>query len=39
MRYLDIGYGSALAIATVAILALVAALLYRLLVTRYEQNF
>ena len=39
MRYLDFGYGSALAIATVAILALAGTLLYWLLVTTYEQNF
>ena len=39
MRYLDFGCGSALAIATVGILTLVAAFLYRLLVTSYEQNF
>jgi trehalose/maltose transport system permease protein len=39
MRYLDFGYGSALAVATVAILALAAALLYRLLITTYEQKF
>ena len=39
MRYLDFGYGSALAVATVVILALVASALYRLLVTRYERIF
>lgn len=39
MRYLDFGYGSALAVATVAILAIGASGLYRLLVTRYERIF
>jgi multiple sugar transport system permease protein len=39
MRYLDFGYGAALVVATVAILALVAAGLYRLLIARYEQSF
>ena len=39
MRYLDFGYGSALAVATVALLALTAAGLYRLLMTKYEQIF
>lgn len=39
MRYLDFGYGAALVVATVAILALVAAGLYRLLIARYEQTF
>jgi multiple sugar transport system permease protein len=39
MRYLDFGYGSALALATVAILAVTAAALYRLLVTKYERLF
>ena len=39
MRYLDFGYGSAVALATVAILALTAAALYRLLVTKYERIF
>jgi multiple sugar transport system permease protein len=39
MRYLDFGYGSALAVATVAILAFAAGGLYRLLVTRYERIF
>jgi multiple sugar transport system permease protein len=39
MRYLDFGYGSALAIVTVAVLALVAAILYRVLVIRYERIF
>jgi multiple sugar transport system permease protein len=38
MRYLDFGYGSALAVATVVILAITAAGLHRLLLTRYEQN-
>jgi len=39
MRYLDFGYGSALAVATVVILALAASGLYRLLVTKYERSF
>ncbi|HEX5000553.1 MAG TPA: sugar ABC transporter permease [Terriglobia bacterium] len=39
MRYLDFGYGSALAIVTVLILAGVAAVLYRALITRYERTF
>ena len=39
MRYLDFGYGSALAVATVVILVLTASGLYRLLVTRYERLF
>jgi multiple sugar transport system permease protein len=39
MRYLDFGYGSAVALATVAVLALTAAVLYRLLVTKYERIF
>jgi multiple sugar transport system permease protein len=39
MRYLDFGYGSALAVATVAVLAVAAGGLYRLLVTRYERLF
>ncbi len=38
MRYLDFGYGSAIVVATVAILALCAAGLYRALITRYEQS-
>jgi multiple sugar transport system permease protein len=38
MRYLDFGYGSALAVATVVILAITAAGLHRLLLTRYERN-
>jgi multiple sugar transport system permease protein len=38
MRYLDFGYGSALAVATVVILAITAAGLHRLLLRRYEQN-
>jgi multiple sugar transport system permease protein len=38
MRYLDFGYGAALAMATVVILALTAAGLHRLLLARYEQN-
>jgi multiple sugar transport system permease protein len=39
MRYLDFGYGSALAIMTVALLAIVAGVLYRALVTKYEHIF
>jgi trehalose/maltose transport system permease protein len=39
MRYLDFGYGAALAIATVVILAFIAAGLHRLLLAKYEQNF
>jgi len=39
MRYLDFGYGAALAIATVVILALTAATLHRLLLAKYEQSF
>jgi multiple sugar transport system permease protein len=39
MRYLDFGYGSALAVTTVAVLAVTAGGLYRLLVTKYEQLF
>lgn len=39
MRYLDFGYGAALVVATVAVLALVAAGLYRLLITKHEQSF
>jgi multiple sugar transport system permease protein len=39
MRYLDFGYGAALVVTAVAILALVAAGLYRLLMTKYEQSF
>jgi multiple sugar transport system permease protein len=38
MRYLDFGYGGALAMATVVILAVTAALLHRLLLAGYEQN-
>jgi len=38
MRYLDFGYGAALAVVTVAILSATAAALYKLLVTRYEQS-
>jgi multiple sugar transport system permease protein len=38
MRYLDFGYGSALAITTGAILAITSAILHRLLMRRYEQN-
>jgi multiple sugar transport system permease protein len=39
MRYLDFGYGAALVVTAVAILAVVAAGLYRLLMTKYEQSF
>jgi trehalose/maltose transport system permease protein len=39
MRYLDFGYGSALAVATVAILGVTAVALYRLLVRKYERIF
>jgi len=39
MRYLDFGYGAALVVATVAVLALVATGLYRLLITKHEQSF
>jgi multiple sugar transport system permease protein len=38
MRYLDFGYGAALAMATVVILALTAACLHRLLLAKYEQS-
>jgi trehalose/maltose transport system permease protein len=38
MRYLDFGYGAALAITTVVILALTASGLHRLLLAKYEQN-
>jgi multiple sugar transport system permease protein len=38
MRYLDFGYGAALAVVTVAILSVTAAVLYKLLVTRHEQT-
>ncbi len=38
MRYLDFGYGSALAVTTGVILALTAAGLHRVLLRRYEQN-
>src|SRR5438552_12988469 len=38
MRYLDFGYGAALAVATVVILALTAAGLHRLLLAKYEQT-
>src|SRR6185295_6394018 len=37
MRYLDFGYGAALVVTAVVILALVAAVLYRLLLAEYEQ--
>jgi multiple sugar transport system permease protein len=39
MRYLDFGYGAALAVATVVILAMAALVLYRLLIARYERIF
>jgi multiple sugar transport system permease protein len=39
MRYLDFGYGSALALAIVVSLGAAAGILYRLLVTRYERLF
>ena len=39
MRYLDFGYGAGLVVITVAILTLVAAALYRLLVVRHENTF
>jgi multiple sugar transport system permease protein len=39
MRYLDFGYGAAIAVATVAMLGMVAAVLYRLLVIRHEKLF
>jgi multiple sugar transport system permease protein len=39
MRYLDFGYGSALVVVTVAILAAVAAALFLLLQRRYERSF
>jgi multiple sugar transport system permease protein len=38
MRYLDFGYGSALAVATGVILAVTAAILHRALLKRYEQS-
>jgi len=38
MRYLDFGYGSALAVTTVVILAITATGLYRFLVTKYERT-
>jgi len=38
MRYLDFGYGSALAVTTVVILAITATCLYRFLVTKYERT-
>lgn len=38
MRYLDFGYGSAVAVATVVILAITAAALHRLLLANYEHN-
>jgi multiple sugar transport system permease protein len=39
MRYLDFGYGAAIAVATVAILGMTAAVLYRFLLTKYERIF
>jgi multiple sugar transport system permease protein len=39
MRYLDFGYGAALAVTTVVILGIIAAVLYRAVVTRYEKAF
>ena len=39
MRYLDFGYGAAMVVATVAMLAMAAAVFYRLLVVRYEKSF
>jgi multiple sugar transport system permease protein len=36
MRYLDFGYGAALAVATVLVLAIAALVLHRLLITRHE---
>jgi len=39
MRYLDFGYGAGLVVITVAILTLLAAALYRLLVVRHENTF
>jgi len=39
MRYLDFGYGSALAVATGVLLAITAAVLNRLFLKTYEQNF
>jgi multiple sugar transport system permease protein len=39
MRYLDFGYGAAMAVATVAMLGVAAAVLYRLLVVRHERLF
>jgi trehalose/maltose transport system permease protein len=39
MRYLDFGYGAALAITTVVILGAIAAVLYRAVVTKYEKAF
>ena len=38
MRYLDFGYGAALAVATGIILALTAAALHKVLLRRYEEN-
>jgi multiple sugar transport system permease protein len=38
MRYLDFGYGSALALAIGVILAVTAAVLHRVLLRRYEQG-
>jgi multiple sugar transport system permease protein len=39
MRYLDFGYGAALAVVTVALLSIVAAGLYTVFVAKYEQSF
>jgi multiple sugar transport system permease protein len=39
MRYLDFGYGAALAVATVVLLGLAAGVLYRILMTKYERAF
>jgi multiple sugar transport system permease protein len=39
MRYLDFGYGSAIAVATVGILALAAGALHRLLIEKHERTF
>jgi multiple sugar transport system permease protein len=39
MRYLDFGYGAAQVVVTVAILSLLAAGLYVILVRKYEQTF
>jgi ABC-type sugar transport systems, permease components len=39
MRYLDFGYGAALAITTVVVLGVIAAVLYRAVVAKYEKAF